>query len=164
ISLPRLFPAVGGFQLTVDRLGAFFLAIIGVTGAPASLYAQGYSRDLDTLPRGRFVHALLNTFLAGMCLVAAAGSATTFLFGWEIMALASYLLVISDPAQPDAPSAGLWYAVMTHAGFLALLAAFLVIGRGSLLDFASMRAHAATLSPRGASAVFVLAALAFGSK
>jgi formate hydrogenlyase subunit 3/multisubunit Na+/H+ antiporter MnhD subunit len=154
---------LGGLAIELDALGAVFVALIAIAGAPASLYALGYTRSLDGQPRGRFTHATFNLFLAALCLVPAAGNVLTFLFAWELMAIASCLLVVSDPGD-EAPAAGLWYAVMTHAGYLALLAAFAILAGGGATDFASLRTHAITLSPGQLTAVFVLAAVAFGSK
>jgi formate hydrogenlyase subunit 3/multisubunit Na+/H+ antiporter MnhD subunit len=161
---PGLLAPLGGLTFRVDPLGALFLAVIGFTGLAAALYGQGYLSHLDGQPRGRIVHALLNLFLAGMCMVAAAGNVVAFLFGWELMAVTSYLLVVSDPSQEDAPAAGLWYAAMTHAGFLALLAAFLILAQGGPLEFDAMRQHGGALAGGASIAVFVLGLVAFGSK
>ena len=164
LRLPGLLQTLGGVSFTIDSLGAFFLVIVAVTGAPAVLYAQGYTRHLDTQPRGRAMHALVNVFLGGMCFVTAASNVFTFLFSWELMAVSSYLLVVSDTAQEETPAAGLWYAAMTHAGFVALLLAFLVLAQQGPLDFASLRAQGATLPAGARLAVFLLGAFAFGSK
>jgi formate hydrogenlyase subunit 3/multisubunit Na+/H+ antiporter MnhD subunit len=159
-----LLQPLGGVSLRVDPLGAFFLLIVAVTGAPASLYALGYLRHLDGQVRGRAVHALFNVFLAAMCLVPIADNVATFLFAWEVTALSSYLLVVSDPEQEGAAAAGLWYAVMTHAGFLALLAAFVLLGQGGPLEFPAMRAGAAALPSTTQGVVVLLMLAAFGSK
>jgi len=164
LQAPGLLAPFGGLSLSLDRLGAFFLALIGFTGAPAALYGLGYTRHLDPSPRGRLMHAMVNLFLLGMCLVPAASNTVTLLFGWELMAIASYVLVVADPTQPDAPAAGLWYAVMTHAGFLALLAAFLILGQDGSGEFAALRQRALALSPGARTWAFGLALLAFGSK
>lgn len=160
----NLLQPLGGVSLRLDSLGAFFLVIVGFTGVPASLYAIGYLRNLDGRLRGSATHALFNVFLASMCLVPCADNAGTFLFAWEVMALSSYLLVVSDPEQQDASSAGLWYAVMTHAGFLALLAAFVILGQGGSWEFVALRIAAAALTPAARTLVFLLMAAAFGSK
>ena len=159
-----LLQPLGGVALRVDSLGAFFLLIIGFTGLPASLFAIGYLKHLDGRMRSRATHALFNIFLASMCLVTCADNGGTFLFVWEVMAVASYLLVISDPEQADAPTAGLWYAVMTHAGFLALLAAFIILAQGGSWEFPVLHNASTLLSPGARGAVFVLMAAAFGSK
>ena len=163
LQVPQLLQPLGGVRIALDSLGAVFLGIIAIAAVPASLYGIGYTRALDGQPRGRVLHAVFSLFLAGLCLVPAAGNAFTFLFGWELMALASYVLVVSDTTE-HGPSAGLWYAVMTHAGFVALLAAFATMAGGGATDFASLRAHAAALSPARLTVIFALIVGAFGSK
>ena len=160
----NLLQPIGGVSLRVDSLGAFFLAIIGFAGLPASLYGIGYLKHLDRRLRSRATHSLFNIFLGSMCLVTCADNAGTFLFGWEVMALASYLLVISDLEQPDASAAGLWYVAMMHAGFLALLAAFITLAQGGSWEFPVLHNAGATLTPTARNAVFLLMAAAFGSK
>jgi hydrogenase-4 component B len=160
----NLLQPLGGVSLRLDSLGAFFLIIVGFTGVPASLYGIGYLKHLDGRLRSRTLHAVFNVFLVSMCLVPCADNAATFLFAWEVMALSSYLLVVSDPEQQDASTAGLWYAAMTHAGFLALLAAFIILGQGGSWEFPVLHNTAATLTPFARGAVFLLIAAAFGSK
>jgi formate hydrogenlyase subunit 3/multisubunit Na+/H+ antiporter MnhD subunit len=162
--LSVLVEPLGGLVLTLDRLGAFFLALVGITGCSAVIYAFGYERALGRHAAGRVAGVLLNTFLAGMCLVPAAGNVLSFLMGWELMAVASYLLVMTGPQHDDTQAAGLWYAVMTHAGFFALLAAFLTVAQGASFDFSAIRAARGTLTPSAQLWVFVLGLLAFGSK
>jgi formate hydrogenlyase subunit 3/multisubunit Na+/H+ antiporter MnhD subunit len=160
---PSLTP-LGGPLLALDPLGAVFLCVIGLAGVPASLYALGYLRARDADGRSRLTHLLFPAFLFGMCLVPLAGNVPTFLFGWELMALASYLLIVAEPHEDGRAGAGLWYLVMTHAGFLALLVTFLVLGRGELADFAAIRDRASPLAPPAALLVFAGSVLAFGSK
>jgi hydrogenase-4 component B len=160
----NLLQPIGGVSLRLDSLGAFFLAIVGFTGISASLYGIGYLKHLDGALRSRAAHALFNLFLASMCVVTCADNVGTFLFGWEVMALTSYLLVMSDSEQPDASAAGVWYASMTHAGFFALLAAFIMLSQGGSWEFPVLHNTGAMLTPIGRSAVFLLMAAAFGSK
>ena len=59
----------------------------------------------------------------------------------------------------------LWYLAMTHAGFAALIAMFLLLSGADLTSsFASMRAGAALLSPATRNAIFLLALFGFGAK
>jgi len=160
---PRLGP-LGGFSVTVDRLGALFLGLVGFVGGPSALYGLGYLRDEDQHPAGRLQLALFNVFLAAMCLVSAADNVFTFLFGWELMALASYGLVVSDTSSRESAAAGVWYAGMTQAGFVALLAAFFTLAHGTTLDFSAIRDHARAMSSTAQISVFALALFAFGSK
>ena len=163
VQLPGLLQPVGGVAIHLDGLSALFLAIVGGVGVPASIYAIGYLREQDDA-RGRILHAAHNLFLAGLCLVPLAGNAFTFLFGWEVMALASYLLVVSDSENPANVTAGVWYAAMTHVGFAALLGAFVILAGDGATDFASMRARASTLPVGELTIVFMLVAIGGGSK
>ena len=63
-----------------------------------------------------------------MLLVPAAASVSTLLVVWELMALTSLLLVLAEhrAAPGRCGEAGRWYAVMTHLGFLAILAGLVV--------------------------------------
>ena len=160
----ELLRPIGGVALRVDPLAAFFVVIVAVTGIPASLYGFGYLQALDARPRGRAMHALLSGFVAGMYLVPLADNAATFLFAWELMAVSSYLLIVSAPDQEGAAAAGVWYAVMTHGGFLALLVAFVMLAQGGPLEFDAMRGTALALPSHVQAAVVVLTIAAFGSK
>jgi len=150
---------LGGIELAMDPLAGFFLALIGLTTIPVALYAIGYTHGH---PRGVLA---FNAFIAAMGLVPLAANVLTFLLAWELMSLASYVLVIQSGDDPAALRAGWVYAVMTHAGLVALLAAMLLLGvwTGSL-RFAEWRALAPALTSAQRSAAFVLLALGFGVK
>ncbi len=96
-----------------------------------------------------------------MLLVPAAGSATTLLLGWELMAIASLVLVLTDHRRPEVRTAAVFYAVMTQLGFAAiLLAMMLLVASGGAQGFADIGA----VSDGTRNAVFVLTLAGFGSK
>jgi hydrogenase-4 component B len=112
---------LGGLELQMDRLAGCFVAIVGITSIPVSIYAGGYAgRDR------RGVAAYL-VFVASMLLVPLAANTMTFAIAWELMSLASYLLVVQHRGAAAA-HAGWVYAVMTHAGLGCLLAGMLLLG------------------------------------
>jgi hydrogenase-4 component B len=81
------------------------------------------------------------------------------------MAITSYFLVMTDSEDEEVRRAGLWYAAMTHAGFVLLLPMFfLMMPSADATTFGDLRTGAQALSPAMRGAVFVLAVLAFGSK
>jgi hydrogenase-4 component B len=93
-----------------------------------------------------------------------AANALTFLLAWELMSLASYVLV-AQAGDREAVSAAWVYAVMTHAGLACLLAGMLLLGIWTeSFRFADWSATASGLSPGGAALAFVLLALGFGAK
>jgi formate hydrogenlyase subunit 3/multisubunit Na+/H+ antiporter MnhD subunit len=160
--LPGVLP-LSGVVLAADPLGAVFLAVAGAVATAAAVYGIGYARHgLD----GRTVQAAFPLFVVALLLVPVAGSVATLLVCWELMALTSLLLVVAEHAQRAAvASAGRWYAVMTHLGFVAILAGLLVLAAPAPGDsFAAVRAAAGGLSPATAGLAFVLCLVGFGSK
>lgn len=164
VSLPQILP-IGGVALGLDRLSAFFILVIAVAAIPSALYAIGYTREYE----GRYsiagMGAALNMFLASMALVVMARNALTFLALWEVMALASYFLVMTEKDNRETERAGWLYFVMTHAGFACLLVGFILlsVATGSM-EFAGWHAGSATISATTRNLVFVLLAVGFGSK
>lgn len=157
---PWLLP-LAGVRLALDPLGGVFVAVIGGVAVVAGVYGIGYGR---VGLAGRAVQALLPAFVAALLLVPAADGVGTFLVCWELMAATSLLLVLSEHRRrPAVGEAGLWYGVMTHLGFVAILIGLLVFAAQAGGDsFAGLRA--AHLSPAVASAVFVATLIGFAGK
>jgi hydrogenase-4 component B len=155
VGLPRL-----GAHLRLDALSAFFLAVVDLGAASASLFALGYGSH-EPAP-GRIL-PFYPAFLAGMTLVVLADDAFTFLISWEFMSLTSWALVMAHHHVPDNVRAGYVYLVMASFGTLALLLAFgLLAGPSGLYVFAQMRAaHPSAMI--GALAM-ILALIGAGSK
>jgi formate hydrogenlyase subunit 3/multisubunit Na+/H+ antiporter MnhD subunit len=85
---------------------------------------------------------------------------TTFLFAWELMALTSLVLVLTDQQRDEVRSAALIYAVMTQLGFVSLLLGMVLLTSAAGDDFAGTGAV-----PDGVrNTVFVLTLIGFGSK
>ena len=157
--LPLGIPWLGA-RFRLDALSAFFLAVVTLGAAAASLFALGYGRH-EAAPRR--VLPFYPAFLAGMCIVVLADDAFTFLVSWEFMSLSSWALVMAHHRVPDNVRAGYVYLIMASFGTLALLLMFgLFAGPDGSYAFADMRA--AELSAGGAGAVLVLALIGAGSK
>ncbi len=149
---------LSGVQLGLDPLGGFFMALTGAVAVVVGLYAIGYARREHP---GLATLAVLPLFVAAMLLVPAAGSVTTFLLAWELMAVASLVLVLAEHTRPQVRSAALVYAVMTQLGFAAILVGLMVLSAvGGADRFADLHQI-----PQGArTAVFLLTVAGFGSK
>jgi hydrogenase-4 component B len=161
-ALPRLFP-FAAMSLSVDGLSAFFLLVIALVGAAAALYGPSY---LGPHAKGPGLQTLaLAAFVACMALVCCAGDLLTFLWCWEGMTLASWVLVVADTHSEENARAGLLYLVMAHAGTAALLVAFLTLAdRAGGFDFASVRLAARGLGGGTRTALFLLVLAGFGAK
>jgi hydrogenase-4 component B len=162
--VPLLIPLTG-LALRLDGLGAFFLIIIGLVGVSAALYGFGYAAAYEGRYSLRVMGAMLNVLLLSLSLQVLADNALTFLLAWEAMSLSAYWLVLTEHDQAGTVQAGVWYIAMTHAGFAALVAMFLLLSGGELTtSFGLMRTSAASLTPLARDAVFLLALFGFGSK
>jgi hydrogenase-4 component B len=158
-TLPVGLPWLGA-HFRLDVLGAFFLAVVDLGAAAASLFALGYGRHDEAPER---VLPFYPLFLAGMNLVVLAADAFTFLISWEFMSLTSWALVISHHRVKDNLYAGYVYLVMASFGTLALLLAFgLLAGPDGNYVFAQIRDG--QLSPTIAALVLLLTLIGAGSK
>ena len=157
--LPLGLPWIGA-HFRIDALAAFFLAVINVGGATASLYALGYGAHEEEPHR---VLPFFPAFLAGMNLVVLADDAFSFLLSWEFMSLASWALVVAHHRDPENRRAGFVYLIMASLGTLALLLAFgLLTGPDGNYGFEAIRHGART--PLTSAMVLVLVLLGAGSK
>jgi formate hydrogenlyase subunit 3/multisubunit Na+/H+ antiporter MnhD subunit len=155
IGLPWL-----GAHFHIDALASFFLVVVNLGGAAASLYGLGYGRH-DHAPHR--VLPFFPAFLAGMNLVVLADDAFSYLLCWEFMSLASWALVMAHHREPGNARAGYVYLVMASFGTLTLLLAFgLLSGPAGDYEFTAIRATQHT--PYVATLVLILMLLGAGSK
>jgi hydrogenase-4 component B len=153
--------SLGPVALDPTPLGGFFTLVAGAVGMVAATFAIGYARGPSA---SRTSWAALPVFLGAMQLVPAAGDVVTFLLAWEVMAVASTVLVLTEHAvRTEVRSAALWYAAMTQLSFVLLLLGFAVLATaGGGLDWASL--HEVDPHSTSASAAFVLLAAGFATK
>jgi formate hydrogenlyase subunit 3/multisubunit Na+/H+ antiporter MnhD subunit len=149
-----------GVHFRIDALSAFFLFVVNLGGAAASLFALGYGRHEEAPHR---VLPFYAAYLAGMNLVVLANDAFTFLVSWEFMSLSSWALVVAHHREQENMRAGYVYLLMASFGTLALLFAFgLLAGPSGHYAFDAIRA--AHPSAGLAALILVLALVGAGSK
>ena len=157
VSLPWNLP-FGSLTLEMDALSALFAAPILVISALAAIYGAEYLKPFE---RKRDLAAswfFFNLLAGSMLLVVVARNAMLFLLAWEVMALASFFLVIFESEKESVRQAGWTYLIAAHIGTAFLLVLFALLGRDSgTLDFDgfSLAGGGAGL----ASAAFVLAVI-----
>jgi hydrogenase-4 component B len=148
------------FSFLVDRLAAFFLALIAVVSVSVAIYSVPYVEHTEHEGRKNLIVSFMNVFIVSMVLVVASFSMFSFLFFWEIMALSSFLLVMVEFEKKETQKAGIFYFVMTHLSTLFLLFAFLFIYTVTgTFDMAEIRAD-----PLIVSVAFVFLFFGFGIK
>ena len=163
VELPWSLP-IGHLLLACDGLSALFIFATALITALAAIYGMGYLRHA---PEGRLfglAWGLYNLLTASMVGVFLAANAICFLLAWELMALASFGLVMFDYEKPGVRRAGFIYFVATHLGTALLLVMFLLLGREAHGSFDFRDFREMVLAPGLAGTVFVLALIGFGTK
>src|SRR5215471_1585127 len=149
-----------GAHFAIDPLAAFFLVVVNLGAAAASLFAIGYGRHEIAPSR---VLPFYPVFLGGMNLVVLAADAFSFLVSWEFMSLASWALVMAHHRVAENIRAGYIYLIMAAFGALALLLAFgLLAGPNGNYVFDAIRDI--NRSPLITSLILALVLIGAGSK
>jgi formate hydrogenlyase subunit 3/multisubunit Na+/H+ antiporter MnhD subunit len=159
LALPLGIPWIGA-HFRLDPMAGFFLAVINLAAAGASLYGIGYGRHER---EGARILVFYPWFLAALDLVVIADDAFTFLFAWELMSLVSWALVLAHHHAPEVRRAGFVYLMMASFSGLVLLLTFgLLAGAEGHYAFALMRATRPT--PAIAGVALMLALIGTGAK
>ena len=123
--------AIFGYEyFAVDRLSALFLVIIAIASVATVIYSRGYLAGyFDRYSSAHFsLHytALVALVASMMCVVLASGG-FSFLFSWELMTIASFILILFEANRQETRRAALNYLVMMHIGFMFLVAGFVML-------------------------------------
>ncbi|HVB13990.1 MAG TPA: proton-conducting transporter membrane subunit [Candidatus Dormibacteraeota bacterium] len=163
LTLPVSTP-IGGLAFRATPLAGTFLLLSGVVGTGISLYTAGYAPHVGGPLRQASLHSLLNLSFASILLVLAAANAFSFLLAWEVMVIATYLLVTLEFDRPGRPQAAFLMLALAKIGFIAMAVGFIAVGAlRAGVSFESL-AHHPVASGALASAAFVLFLVGFGVK
>src|SRR5689334_1319047 len=88
------------YSVRLDPLSAYFLLALSILAVAVAVYSFGYKGPS------------LNLLLLALTLVFTASNVLFFLIAWELMALAAYLLVVSDHESVEARRGGMLYFLM----------------------------------------------------
>ncbi len=113
--------------LQADMLSGLFLSLIAFLTIPAALHSYAYVEHphyrQESLVR---YYPMFMLFVLAMVGVVIAWDLLTFLVFWEVMTLASYVLVAYERAKPENLRAALKYFILTHIGALCLMVAAVI--------------------------------------
>ncbi len=156
--LPMLGDAA--FSLRLDSLSAVMLAVIGAVASCVYVYSLAYMHD-D--PGQRRFFALLDFFVATMCLLVLAGNLVVLILGWAGVGLASFLLISFWRDKEGTLGAGMQALAANAIGDAALLLAVVLLpwGAGDLTTL-----HSASLAavPGGVTTVAAMLVVAAAAK
>ncbi len=157
------------FHLRLDALSGFFLTVIGLLSFFVSIYSVGYVKGyLGHRPVTSLI-IFYCLFLAGMFMVVLADDAFCFLVSWEIMAMASYFLVIFENERVENRRAAFLYLVIAHVGAIAILLSFGVMASfttrsGSFIGYTFDAMRQAQIPLEWATIAFFLSFGGFAAK
>lgn len=156
------------FHVRFDPLAGYFFTIVGLLSLFVSIYSIGY---VQGFPANRPVTSLIIfycLFLAGMFMVILADDALFFLVAWEVMAGASYFLVLFEHERQENRKAAFLYLVVAHIGAIAILLAFGVLAGiatpGSFSGYTFDAMRGAEIPDLWATVAFFLAFFGFAAK
>lgn len=153
----------GQARFGVDSLSAWFLLPIFFVSGAAGLYARSYWHADQHPANVRRMTFFYGVMVAAMSGVVLARDGISFLFAWEIMALAAYFLISTEDEKPEVCEAGTLYMITTHTGTLGLFVLFPLL---NLLTGSWLFPASASLSASSgfSTAIFLAALFAFGMK
>lgn len=152
-------------HFSVDKLSALMLIVISIASVATVLYSRGYVEGY--LKRFSSTHISIHytalvALVWSMMLVVMSSGGFSFLFSWELMTIASFVLILFEADRQDVRRAALNYLVMMHIGFIFLVAGFVMLYNvtGSA-DFSSIDDYFAVAKPLP---LFLVLFVGFGMK
>ena len=120
----------GQESFAVDKLSALFLLIISIASVAVVLYSRGYLEGY--LKRYAEAHISMHytalvILVASMMFVVMSSGGFSFLFAWELMTIASFILIPFEAERQETRRAALNYLVMMHIGFIFLVIGFVLV-------------------------------------
>ncbi len=152
-------------RLSVDAVSALFLSIISITSVATVLYSKGYVEGY--FRRFSPVHISLHytalvLLVVSMMLVVVSSGGFSFLFSWELMTIASFILILFEADRQDVRRAALNYLVMMHIGFMFLVAGFVMLdGVTGSANFGALECYFKVAKPLP---LFIIFFIGFGMK
>ncbi len=137
----------------IDGLSAVMLVVVTLVSFLVHVYSLGYMHDE---PRFKRFYAYLSFFTFAMLVLVVAGNFLQFFIGWELVGVASYLLIGFWFEKTSAANAGKKAFITTKLGdlgfFIAIMMIFSLLGT---LNFAQVAARVSEglISPQVAAII-----------
>jgi formate hydrogenlyase subunit 3/multisubunit Na+/H+ antiporter MnhD subunit len=161
LTIPSGVPG-GDWIISIDALSAVFLLTVVVAGGASAAFGTAYMAPERAHRPVWFAHAWVAILVVALALVVTAQSVIPFMIAWELMAIASFVLILTEHEDPSVRRGGFIYLITTHTATLALFAMFAVWGaHASDWSFAALGSGTPAAT---ATLVLVLAVIGFGFK
>lgn len=155
----------GEESFAVDKLSSLFLVIISIAAMATVLYSRGYVAGyMKRFSSSHFSlhYTALVLLVVSMMLVVMSSGGFSFLFSWELMTIASFILILFEADRLVVRRAALNYLVMMHIGFMFLVVGFVLLYNvtGSA-NFSAVEQYFKVATPLP---LFVILFIGFGMK
>jgi len=156
----------GAIPLRMDALSGWFILIINftfITGAIYGLqYMKSYREQSSNISLHCIAYLLVQSSLTAICVIQ---NSLVFLFAWEIMALACFLLIIFEHYKQDTLKAGINFLIQSHISIVMLYIGFIwVSSRMNSYDFNSISEFSASFPAYTNLALFLCFFIGFAIK
>ena len=124
----------GQEYLSVDILSSLFLCIIAIASIATVIYSRGYVANyLKRYPPSHISlhYTALVVLVISMMFVVMSSGGFSFLFAWELMTIASFILILFEADRQEVRRAALNYLVMMHIGFMFLVVGFVLLSNAT---------------------------------
>jgi len=154
---------LGTLVLHADPLSALFLIITGLVFLPVSIFSATYLNKYVARHDLRYFSVLYHALFASIVLLLIADDVISFLVAWELMSIASYLLVNYEYEHAESSRASYVMLAMSEAGTIAVAIAFILLAGAGGLGFSALRS-APNLGEALRWAIFLLSFFGFAVK
>ncbi len=156
----------GEIPIRIDALSGWFILLINFTFITGGLYGLQYMKSYRDQTSKISLHCisylLVQSSLTVICVIQ---NSLIFLFAWEIMALASFLLIIFEHQKQETLKAGINFLIQSHICIVMLYIGFIwVASRTNSYDFKAISEFSAAFSTYTSLALFLCFFIGFAIK
>jgi formate hydrogenlyase subunit 3/multisubunit Na+/H+ antiporter MnhD subunit len=163
--LPGSF-VTGDIPIRIDALSGWFILVVNlvfVTGGFYGLfYMKAYREQHNNLTLHSIAMLIQHAAIVSICVIQ---NSFVFLIAWEILAIASFLLIIFDHEHIATIKAGINYLIQAHFSIIFLMLGFIwVANKTGSYDFEAITAYTASLPGPASLLLFIIFFIAFAIK
>lgn len=156
----------GAIPLRMDALSGWFILIINLVFVTGGFYGLFYMKAYREQRNNLALHSIAFLFQhAAMISICVIQNSFVFLVAWEIMALASFLVIIFEHEHIATIKAGINYLIQAHFSIIFLMIGFIwVASKTGSYDFQSIATYTASVPGSVSFMLFVFFFIGFAIK
>ena len=150
----------------VDALSAFFILVINFTFLTGAFYGLEYMKVYRNQKANLSLHCVSFILVqASLISICSLQNSISFLIAWEIMALASFMLIIFEHNKRDTLNAGINFLIQAHVCIMFLMLGFIWVAlKMNSFDFMAISVYSTSHPPLAGFALFFCFFIGFAIK